>query len=337
MLVRVISKLRGDFMSRMWMIRAGENANLIEDFINKEVVAIGWNEIGDLTNVKSIQEIKNLIIKNYPEFSKGKIIITASQIKKFKLDIKTGDYVVTYDPNRRIYHLGKITSNYQYNTKLLDFFHIRQVKWEHQIPRDKLTTNAKNSLGAISTLFEINENVQKNFFSIIKGKAINIGEEDDNKILIEDMQEKSKEFIKDKLILLSWEEMEELVAGLLRAMGYKTMLTERGPDRGRDIIASPDGLGLEDPRIVVEVKHRSGSVGGREIRSFLGGLRPGMKGLYVSTGGFTKDAKYEAERSNIPITLVDLELLVQLVIQYYINFDEEVKNLIPLVRIYWPL
>ncbi|MDK2946331.1 MAG: restriction system protein [Geotoga sp.] len=335
MLVRVISKLRGDFMSRMWMIRAGENANLIEDFINKEVVAIGWNEIGDLTNVKSIQEIKNLIIKNYPEFSKGKIIMTASQIKKFKFDIKIGDYVVTYDPNRRIYHLGKINSDYQYNTKLIEFFHIRKVKWEHQIPRDKLTACAKNSLGAISTLFEINENIRGEFFNIINGKTISDGE--DGKILIEDMQERAREFIKDKLILLSWEEMEELVAGLLRAMGYKTMLTERGPDRGRDIIASPDGLGLEDPRIVVEVKHRSDSVGGREIRSFLGGLRPGMKGLYVSTGGFTKDAKYEAERSNIPITLVDLELLVQLIIQYYNNFDEEAKNLIPLVRIYWPL
>ena len=35
------------------------------------------------------------------------------------------------------------------------------------------------------------------------------------------------------------------------------------------------------------------------IRSFLGGLREGDKALYISTGGFTQDAKYEEARSNI--------------------------------------
>ena len=65
-----------------------------------------------------------------------------------------------------------------------------------------------------------------------------------------------REFIKDKLLKLSWDEMQDLVAGVLRGMEYKTRVSPRGPDRGRDIIASPDGLGLEQPRIIVEVKHR---------------------------------------------------------------------------------
>lgn len=58
--------------------------------------------------------------------------------------------------------------------------------------------------------------------------------------------------------------------------------------------------------------------------------------MYVSTGGFSKDAKYEAERSTIPITLIDLDMLVELIIQYYDNFDAEARALIPLVKIYWP-
>ena len=66
--------------------------------------------------------------------------------------------------------------------------------------------------------------------------------------------------------------------------------------------------GFEDPRIVVEVKHRpNSSMGSQEIRSFLGGRQQSDKGLYVSTGGFSKDAQYEAERANIPVTLMDLE------------------------------
>lgn len=51
-------------------------------------------------------------------------------------------------------------------------------------------------------------------------------------------------------------------------------VSEEGPDRGRDIAASPDGLGLKDPRIIVEVKHREGKTGSQAIRSFTGGLIP---------------------------------------------------------------
>jgi len=72
------------------------------------------------------------------------------------------------------------------------------------------------------------------------------------------------------------------------------------------------------------------------LRSFIGGLRQNDKGLYVSTGGFTKEARYEAERSTIPITLVDIDELVELLGQYYDNVDSETKALIPLIRLYWP-
>jgi restriction system protein len=91
-----------------------------------------------------------------------------------------------------------------------------------------------------------------------------------------------------------------LVAGILRAMGYKTRISPPGSDRGKDVEASSDGLGLTDPRIIAEVKH---------------------KGLYVSTGGFTKEARYEAERaSNNQVSLIDSAERVNLIINYYDNF-----------------
>ncbi|MNC27057.1 hypothetical protein D3C75_752170 [compost metagenome] len=78
-------------------------------------------------------------------------------------------------------------------------------------------------------------------------------------------------------------------------------------------------------------------MGSNQIRSFTGGLRVGDRGIYVSSGGFTKEAKYEAERSNIPLSLIDLDLLAELVTQYYDQFDSETRTLIPLRKIYWPL
>ena len=45
----------------MWMVRAGENAYLFDDFKNKNIIAIGWNDIGDLSNIASPGDIKKKI------------------------------------------------------------------------------------------------------------------------------------------------------------------------------------------------------------------------------------------------------------------------------------
>jgi restriction system protein len=88
-----------------------------------------------------------------------------------------------------------------------------------------------------------------------------------------------------------------------------------------DIFASPDGLGLQEPRIFIEVKHRSGAMGADEQRSYLGGRRSGERCVYVSTGAFTKEARHEADRAVMPLTLVTLPKLRELLLQHYERLD----------------
>lgn len=131
---------------------------------------------------------------------------------------------------------------------------------------------------------------------------------------------------------LSTEQKEEI----LNAMGYVARRSKKGADRGVDVFASPDGLGLEEPRIFVEVKHRAGQMGAPEIRKFIGGRKPEDKCLYVSTGGYTKEALYEAERSNVALTLIDINLLAETITRYYDHFSVEGKMLLPLKKVYIP-
>lgn len=326
----------------MWMVRAGEAGFLIDRFRKENKVAIGW-EIGDLSNVKSIEEIKKLVKDKYPDKNEGQVTMTASQIGKFRFELDKGDYVISYDSQLRSYLVGEIISDYLFDSnfypeKPLEYCDTRKVKWKGEVQRDDLSTSTKNTLGAISTLFSINQEASDEILMVLKsGNGIKPPEPvDDSEILKEDIISRSHEFVKDEIMKLTWEELQELVAGLLRGMGYKTMVSSRGPDRGRDVVASPDGLGLKEPRIVVEVKHRKGKMGSSDIRSFTGGLRPGDKGLYVSTGGYTQEAKYEAERSNIPLTLMDADTIVNLIIHYYDDFDSEARTLLPLTKFYWP-
>lgn len=341
-------------MKKMWLVRAGEGAYLIDEFIQKQAVAIGWPKLENIESIHTLQEVKKLLKTNYPGYKDGKINITAGQILRFVSEFNKEDEVVTYDPEERLYHLGSVLSEYEYKPGYItDKPHVRNVIWKGTVPRDVLSAGARNTLGSIMTIISIPEEVRKELHKQLRqgsgstqvGKQIDPvkiepesnEEADELELIKEDVIEKSNEFIKDKVANLDWEQMQELVAGILRGMSYKTRISPKGPDRGRDILASPDGLGLEEPRIIVEVKHRSGHMGANEIRSFTGGLRSGDRGIYVSTGGFSKEARYEAERSNIPITLIELDLLVELVTQYYDQFDTETRTLIPLRKIYWPI
>lgn len=327
-------------MPNAWMIRAGEGGYLADKFA-EGLVAIGW-DVGDLTKIQSPDEIRSTYLAAYPHDKKGKASGAVAMLYKFRHDIKRGDWAVTYDPEKREYLVGEVTSDYIFEEKA-DYQHTRKVSWKHHASRDVLKPASKNYLGSTLTLFSVNEDVLDDLLSAAKGlgKSPAVADEESEKQqwqqVKEDLIGKAHELIKDKLLDLSEEEMPELVAALLRAMGFKTRISPKGPDRGVDVIASPDGLGFQEPRIKVEVKHRRNEqMGSQQIRSFLGALRPGDKGLYVSTGGFSKDAKYEAERANVPMTLVDLDELAKLVVDYYSKFDSEGQTLLPLVRVYWP-
>lgn len=229
------------------------------------------------------------------------------------------------------------------------------ISWlTDEVHRDHLSQRAKNSLGSTLTVFTLPDDVAQELIRLASGaldETTPIASMIEQKHAISDAEIKSaaltadplddidniaRERIKDKLTSLVWDEMQELVAGILRAMGYKTQVAPPGPDRGKDIIASPDGFGFEHPRIVVEVKHRVGQMDSKAIRSFLGGRHPDDRGLYVSTGGFTKDAHYEADRAAVPLTLWTMDTLVRALVDHYDKTDAETKRLVPLKRLYVP-
>ena len=145
----------------MWMVRAGESAFLFSEFQKKNIVAIGWNKTGDLSKLARPEEIKQIMKEKFPEYKLGKLNISAGQVGRFRFNFKKGDAVITYNPEERVYLVGEILSNYEYNTELLEYFHIRRVKWLGKVSRDKLSTPTKNTLGAISTVFELSEDAQE--------------------------------------------------------------------------------------------------------------------------------------------------------------------------------
>jgi restriction system protein len=132
-------------------------------------------------------------------------------------------------------------------------------------------------------------------------------------------------------------EFQELTAALLRGMGYFTpFVAPRGKDGGIDIIAYRDPLGTVSPRIKVQVKHRQVPATVEEIRQLMGLLqKDGDVGIFMSTGGFTADAKTTARSSHVHVELIDLSRLIDLWQEFYPKLSDEDKSKLPLLPIYF--
>ncbi|WP_419534349.1 restriction endonuclease [Endozoicomonas sp.] len=333
-------------MKTGWMIRAGEGGRFADEFKEHNAVAIGWNELGDLRTYQTTEAIRDAYINLWGNAKPARTSNAVAMIRKFRDSIKKGQMVITYNPELRVYHVGEDVGSYQFQTSdsniVGEYVHTRPVKWLGDVSRDTLSQASRNSLGSTLTLFSLPEPVITELNARLHGEVPDStsepsDSEDEAFVQLKDQTiEQSHELIKDKIQALLPDEMEQLVAALLRGMGYRTRVSPKGPDRGVDVFASPDGLGLTQPRIKAEVKHRSGSMGSQAIRSFLGALRDGDSGLFISTGGFSKEARYEAERATVPLTLIDIDDLANLIVTHYEQFDVEGRTLLPLVKIYWP-
>jgi len=330
----------------IWIVRAGERAAFVDEFLQEGVVAIGWADAGPVEATVPDEELDRRMATAYPDEKEGWRRVAAAMIRRFAREIHPGDLIATYDRNRRVYPLGTVVGDLQWRDHNLA--RVRKVKWTHEVDRDLLSVTARNSLGAIATMFRLGPEVAAEMWA----KAQPIGaaapalvalpptsddDEETEELVLREVEAKAQQFVEDRLARLGWREMQDLVAGILRAMGYRTRLAADGPDRGVDIFASPDGLGLQEPRVFVEVKHRrSEQMGAPQIRAFLGGRKPGDRCLFVSTGGFTKEARYEADRSAVPLTLLTLADLRDLLIEHYDNVDAATRSLVPLRQIHWP-
>jgi restriction system protein len=157
-------------------------------------------------------------------------------------------------------------------------------------------------------------------------------------IQIEKLQQQATSGIKDFIIQKNPYEFQDLVAALLRAMDYHTsFIAQKGKDGGIDIIAYQDPLGIQKPRIKVQVKHYPETpISVDVIRSLKGVINHGEEvGLFVTSGRFSNEAERFAREANVHIKLIDGEELISLWQQYYSKMPDEDKSLLPLQAIYF--
>jgi restriction system protein len=108
---------------------------------------------------------------------------------------------------------------------------------------------------------------------------------------------------------------ERLSQRLLRESGFQSVLvTGRSGDGGIDGIGILQVNPFVSFNVLFQCKRYQGAVTPSQVRDFRGAMMGRTdKGIIITTGTFTLDAKKEARRDGVPpIELVDGELLVQM-------------------------
>jgi Holliday junction resolvasome RuvABC ATP-dependent DNA helicase subunit len=124
---------------------------------------------------------------------------------------------------------------------------------------------------------------------------------------------------------LSGVEFERLITSLLNSMGFAAEMTKATGDGGIDIEAVLDRP-IVGGRYLFQCKRFAADslVGGPTVREFYGAIvadRKALKGILITTSGFTQQAREFAEA--LPIELIDGERLASLLAEHMSNNTDE--------------
>lgn len=124
---------------------------------------------------------------------------------------------------------------------------------------------------------------------------------------------------------------ENLVVDLMVSLGYGGSKKDAGKaigqvgDEGLDGIIKEDMLGLD--AIYLQAKRWEGTVGRPEIQKFVGALsgKKAKKGVFITTGKFSDDAKSYPDRIDHRVILIDGDDLVNYMIDFNIGVSTTAK------------
>jgi restriction system protein len=338
---------------KVWGIH---NDTLTTELIDEGFVSIGWDELGDLTQIPGGREgLKTVLERERPGSKPGAIAGWAGILVRFRDEIQVGDVVVApYKPDSTI-NIGVVTGDYYFDQDATEHRHRRRVEWRKiGLSRTVFSQSALYELGAFLTVFRIRKHVNE-FLAAMEASdetavlrtsetapeaeavetVLESAETDDSpdEPRASRIERHTRDFVLNALHRqISHAEFEEFTAVLLRALGYQARVTAYSQDGGIDVIAHKDPLGVEPPQIKVQCKHLTGSVGAPDIQQLAGTLGQNDLGLFVTLGTYTRDAQ-NIERQRSGLRLLNGEDVVSMVLANYEKLPQSWRSILPLTNV----
>jgi len=337
-----------------WLTRAGRHGRDEAAALEQGLAILGYDAIPDLSRATSTEEMLEIVRSVSPGASESNMRNVASQLAAFALRMQKGDTVVLPLKIRSGYiALGRVTGPYARQEISGQQRHTRPVEWVRPaVQRSDFQQDLLYSLGAFMTVCRIQRNAAAaRLHQMLSGKK-DPGpppESPDAKTSpggdIEPLPTSIdiSQLANDQIVAriegrFRGHELARLVNAVLCAEGYFTQMSPPGRDGGVDILAGRGSLGLDSPRLCVQVKSSSSPSDVNVLRALQGTMQnyKAEQGLLVSWGGVTGGVLQEARQSFFAVRIWDASALVEALYRTYDRLPEEIQADLPLKRI-WAL
>ena len=347
----------GSDVSRAWLIRAGKSGERDDFVLDNDLAGGGFSDIPDVTSASTRDDVKEMIQFARPGDSKNRVANRAGQLWALRSRVSEGDLVVLPLKSTSQIALGVVTGGYSYRSDPDPARrHVVSVNWKQtDIPRTAVKQDLLYSLGAFMTVCEITRNDGARRLQELLRTGSDPGASSDDAQATEEAGDVSDAtdalqsgfdvelYGRDRIRTFVTEEFDghelaSLVAEVLKAEGFKTREAPPGPDGGIDIFAGRGPLGLDSPRVIVQVKSSPSPVDVKVVRELNGVLstQDADQALLVAWGGVNKNARQELRSQFFRVQVWNADDLLDAVLRNYDKLSDGMRADLPLKRV-WTL
>jgi 5-methylcytosine-specific restriction protein B len=125
-LTQGIEPIPGTQTPRSWLLAPGANADQWQDFQDNGIAGMGWNETGDLTELETPDDFREIVRKMHPNSGASKV---GKMLRDFAKTIQLGDRIFAKEGKGAVVGYGIVESNYYFDADKEPFKHLRKVRW----------------------------------------------------------------------------------------------------------------------------------------------------------------------------------------------------------------
>ena len=344
--------------STAWVIRSGRYGEHDEWALENSCSGGGWREVPDLTSTGSREEIQRIVDEVYAQESDGARTNAVSQLWALRGRIAVGDLLAMPMKTTREIAIGRVTRPYTYLAENEPAYrHVVGVEWIRQVPRSALKQDLLYTLGSALTIFSPSRNnaaarlehvlrtgedagshaltSSPNSAPVARPSGPSSPDVVDEPESQPDIDMIARDQISSRIAEeFSGHSFAHLVAELLRAEGFDTDEAPPGADGGIDITAGRGLLGLESPKLIVQVKTPQI---GSEVVAQLNGLvhtHGADYGLLATWSGLSKPARDAVKHQRFRVKVWDSTDIVEAVLRNYEKLPEDITERLPLRRVW---
>lgn len=335
--------------ARVFLVRAGAEGIDEDAVLENDLAIIGFRDVASLEEAKDYKAIYELVRKAHPDVKPRAAGNFAGQLWAFAISMKEGDIVVLPRKLTAQVALGKVTGPYRHQLVGQEYRHTRPVHWiRPDVPRSIFGQDLLASFNAFMTVCNISRNdAARRVAAILQGGADpgpvaagkerqGLGSEESTNGLVDLSQQAYDQIVGRIQMRFSGHALATLVDAVLKVDGWVTRLSTPGPDGGVDILAGRGSLGLDEPRLCVQVKSQTSPADVTILRTLQGSMQTfaAQQGLLVCWGGYNGAVQREARQSYFSVRLWESRDLVEAIYRTYERLPAEIQAELPLKRVW---